>query len=234
MIMLESLSKIYNAGKASEVKALDGVSLRINEGEFVSVMGPSGCGKTTLLNMIGCMDSLGSGHYFLDGTAVQELKKRGIGPFRKKKISFVFQSYALMEAYSVFENIELPLKAVNMPRKERRRRVAEILKAMGMEALEKKLPAELSGGQQQRVAIARALIMDTPYILADEPTGNLDRKTGSEVMDLFSEIHRRGKTIILVTHDPAIAGRTERIIHMCDGRIVESTEYSSVESVCSP
>jgi len=192
MIRLENITKIYNE-KVDDTKALDDVSLKIEDGEFVSVMGASGSGKSTLLKIIGCMDSPTSGKYYLDDTEVTAASRSQVHKLRKEKIGYVFQHFALMDYYTAYENIELPLLAANVKRKER---------------------------QQQRVAIARALVTNADIILADEPTGALDQKTGHEVLELLKEINKSGKTVIIVTHDEGIAKMTDRIITISDGRIV--------------
>lgn len=219
MIRVENVTKIYDA-KVDDKKALDNVSLTINDGEFVAVMGPSGSGKSTLLNIIGCMDSVTDGHYYVDDKEITRLKKSDIHKFRKKNIGFVFQHFALMDYYTAYENIELPLIANNVKRRKRKTIIDEQLRKLNIADEKNKLPGKMSGGQQQRVAIARALVTDANIILADEPTGALDQKTGKEVMDILKDINNEGKTVILVTHDINIAKQTNRIINICDGKIV--------------
>lgn len=219
MIKLENVTKIYNI-KVDDRKALDGVSLTIEDGEFVSIMGPSGSGKSTLLNIIGCMDNLTEGRYFVDDIEISKLNKSDTHKFRKKNIGFVFQHFALMDYYSAYENIELPLLANNVKRKERKRIIEEQLKQLGIMEEKNKIPGKMSGGQQQRVAIARALVTNAGIILADEPTGALDQKTGQEVLELLKHINEQGKTVIIVTHDSNIAAKTNRIITIEDGRII--------------
>lgn len=219
MIRVENVTKIYDA-KVDDKKALDNVSLTINDGEFVAVMGPSGSGKSTLLNIIGCMDSVTDGHYYVDDKEITRLKKSDIHKFRKKNIGFVFQHFALMDYYTAYENIELPLIANNVKRRKRKTIIDEQLRKLNITDEKNKLPGKMSGGQQQRVAIARALVTDANIILADEPTGALDQKTGKEVMDILKAINNEGKTVILVTHDINIAKQTNRIINICDGKIV--------------
>ena len=223
MIQLNNVVKIYNKGTSSAVAALNGVTLTIGDGEFVSIMGPSGSGKSTLLHILGCMDTMTEGEYELDGIRVQDSKPEQLHKIRGSKISFVFQQFALMNTYTVFENVELPLLSQKVGKKERKRIVNEKLNQLGIADLSRKLPGKISGGQQQRTAIARALASGSSIILADEPTGALDQHTSQEVMDVLKEINEEGKTIIIVTHDPNIASRTKRCIQIVDGRIVEDT-----------
>ena len=211
MIRLENITKIYNE-KVDDTKALDDVSLKIEDGEFVSVMGASGSGKSTLLKIIGCMDSPTSGKYYLDDTEVTAASRSQVHKLRKEKIGYVFQHFALMDYYTAYENIELPLLAANVKRKERKRIILKQMEHLGILSERNKLPGKMSGGQQQRVAIARALVTDADIILADEPTGALDQKTGHEVLELLKEINKSGKTVIIVTHDEGIAKMTDRII----------------------
>ena len=219
MIRLDKITKIYDA-KVENKKALDEVSLTIDNGEFVAIMGPSGSGKSTLLNIIGCMDSVTDGSYYVDDIEVSRLNKLDIHRFRKKNIGFVFQNFALMDYYTAYENIELPLLANNIRRKDRKRIINEQLKKLNIVEEKDKLPKKMSGGQQQRVAIARALVTNADIILADEPTGALDQSTGQEVINILREINNQGKTVVLVTHDINIASNTNRIINICDGKII--------------
>ena len=219
MIRLENITKIYNE-KVDDTKALDDVSLKIEDGEFVAVMGASGSGKSTLLKIIGCMDTPTSGKYFLDDTEVTAASRSQVHKLRKEKIGYVFQHFALMDYYTAYENIELPLLAANVKRKERKRIILKQMEHLGILSEKNKLPGKMSGGQQQRVAIARALVTNADIILADEPTGALDQKTGHEVLELLKEINKSGKTVIIVTHDEGIAKMTDRIITISDGRIV--------------
>lgn len=216
MIQLKNIMKIYNK---NSMPALQDVSLTIEKGEAVAIMGASGSGKTTLLNIIGCMDTMDEGEYFYGEDRVHKLRGRALDEFRKKNIGFVFQQFALLKDYTVLENVELPLRAMKMNKKKRKEIVMEWLKKVGMEQYADKLPPKLSGGQQQRCAIARALVSGAPVILADEPTGALDSKTGQEIIDLLLKLKSMGKTVILVTHDEKIANQTERIIRLEDGRI---------------
>ncbi len=220
MITLKHITKTYGKGEGA-ARALQDVSLEIQEGEMISVMGASGSGKSTLLNMLGCMDQFDSGEYFYGDIEVHNLEKSKLHQFRKKHIAFVFQQFALMNQYTVYENVELPLCIQNVPKKERRKRVYEALEQMGIWELAKKMPAKISGGQQQRCAIARALSSGNELILADEPTGALDVNNGNEIMNILEQLNIQGKTVVVITHDPKIAARTQRILYMEDGRIVE-------------
>ena len=220
MIQLENISKIY---KFDDVvtEALKDVSLIIENGEFVAIMGASGSGKSTLLNIIGCMDTATSGKYTLDNEVISELNSKELSKIRNKKVTFVFQNFALMEKYTAYENIELPLVNRKVPAGERHKRVLKIAQQLGIEGQLRKLPKQMSGGQQQRIALARALVSGADIILADEPTGALDHKTGIELMEILRNLNENGKTIILVTHDPAIAGYAKRIITISDGGICQ-------------
>ena len=221
MIKLDNIVKIYGINTEKK-RALDGVSLEIADGELVSIIGPSGSGKSTLLNIIGCMDEATEGKYFLDDTEITSLSKSKIEDIRKDKIGFVFQHFALMDYYTAYENIELPLLIKNVKRAKRKKMVNEQLEAMGIEDVKNNIPAKMSGGQRQRVAIARALISGCSVLLADEPTGALDQATGREVLSLLKDINKRGTTVIIVTHDMNIAAQTDRIIEICDGKIVNN------------
>ena len=226
MIRLENISKIYDA-KIDTTKALDNVSLQINDGELVAIMGPSGSGKSTLLNILGCMDTATEGKYYVDDVEVSMLKKSQRDSFRKKNIGFVFQHFALMDYYTAYENIELPLIANNVRKSERKKIVQQQLEHLGIASQRNKLPKKMSGGQQQRVAIARALVTNVDLILADEPTGALDQKTGQEVLALLKEINSTGKTVIIVTHDEKIAADCNRVIMIQDGRIRDDKKIVS-------
>ena len=218
MIRLENVIKIYGEDYEKKI-ALNNICLEIKDGEFVAVTGPSGSGKSTLLNIIGCMDIPTKGRYYLDDTDITLKTKSQIEDIRKEKIGFVFQHFALMDYYTAYENIELPLIIKNIKRSERKRLVNEQLKLLGIEEVKDHIPSKMSGGQRQKVAIARALVSGCNILLADEPTGALDQATGREVMELLKEINKRGTTVIIVTHDINIANQTERIIEICDGKI---------------
>ena len=222
LIQLENVSKIYDAGE-NAVAALRGVDVVIAEGEFVAIVGPSGSGKSTLMHIVGCLDSPSTGRYWLDGQDVAELSARALARIRNQKIGFVFQTFNLLPRATILKNVELPLLYAGLSRGERRERALATLERVGLANRAKARPNELSGGQRQRVAIARALVNNPSLVLADEPTGNLDQKTGSEIIDIFEGLAGQ-ETIILVTHDPVIADRTERRIKIVDGRIVDSQE----------
>lgn len=219
MIKTENLQKIFRTDEL-ETWALNEVSIEINEGEFVAVMGPSGCGKSTLLNILGLLDNPTSGSYFLNGTDVSKFTENQRTSLRKGVIGFVFQSFNLIEELNVYENIELPLLYMKIPASERKKRVKEAMDRMAISHRDKHFPQQLSGGQQQRVAIARAVVANPKLILADEPTGNLDSRNGSEVMSLLTELNREGTTIVMVTHSQHDAGYAGRIINLFDGKVV--------------
>ena len=219
MITVTNLYKVFRTEEI-ETTALNGVSFDIKPGEFVAIMGPSGCGKSTLLNILGLLDNPTDGSYRLLDTEVAQLKERERTQFRKGNIGFVFQSFNLIDELNVYENIELPLKYMNIPAAERRQKVTDIMKRMAISHRAQHFPQQLSGGQQQRVAIARAVVASPKLILADEPTGNLDSKNGREVMKLLQELHADGTTIVMVTHSQRDAGSADRIINLFDGRIV--------------
>lgn len=219
MIKVNNLSKIFRTEEI-ETTALNNVSFEINEGEFVAIMGPSGCGKSTLLNILGLLDNPSEGSYQLLGQEVANLKERERTKFRKGNLGFVFQSFNLIDELNVFENVELPLKYLNISASERKQRVTAMLKRMNISHRAQHFPQQLSGGQQQRVAIARAVVSNPKLVLADEPTGNLDSKNGKEVMDLLTELNQEGTTIVMVTHSQKDASMAQRTINLFDGRIV--------------
>ena len=218
MIKLENISKVYKTN--GETKALDNVSLEIKDGEFVAIMGDSGSGKTTLLNIIGMMDKETEGKYILDDEEISSFKVSQRETVRKKKISFVFQQFALIKRYTIYENVELPLIAKGIPARKRKTMIMETLDSLGIKDIYNKFAINTSGGQQQRAAIARAIVSDSKYILADEPTGALDSGNGEEVMRLLGELHKKGKTIVMVTHNENLAKQAERIITIRDGQII--------------
>lgn len=204
-----------------QTKALNEVNLEINRGEFVAIMGPSGCGKSTLLNILGTLDSPTSGKYYFDGKEVDRMSESQLTSFRKGNIGFVFQSFNLIDALTVYENVELPLVYLNLKSSERKQKVMEVLERVNIAHRAGHYPQQLSGGQQQRVAIARAVVTDCPLILADEPTGNLDSTNGVEVMELLAELNRQGTTIVIVTHSERDAKYAHRVIHLLDGQVVD-------------
>jgi putative ABC transport system ATP-binding protein len=219
VIRTEDLVKVYNLG-GTEVRALDGVSLTIDEGEMVAVTGASGSGKSTLMNILGCLDRPDHGSYWLAGEDVSKLPKKRLAQIRNRRIGFVFQTFNLLPRMTAFENVELPLLYAGSA-KHVRDLAMDALKLVGLENRTHHEPNQLSGGQRQRVAIARAIVMNPAIILADEPTGNLDSRTGQEIMELFEQLHDQGRTIIIVTHEPSVAKRCERQVHMVDGKIVD-------------
>jgi putative ABC transport system ATP-binding protein len=222
VIRIEDLTRVYQMGEV-EVRALDGISLKIDEGEFVAVMGPSGSGKSTFMNIVGCLDRPTAGRYFLDGHDVSELDRDERAEIRNQKIGFVFQSFNLLARTSALENVELPLiySANGHGAKDRVEKARHCLEIVGLGGREDHLPSQLSGGQQQRVAIARALINDPKMILADEPTGNLDTKTSEEVMAVFQALNDEGKTVVLITHEQDISEYARRVVLFRDGKVVE-------------
>lgn len=230
MILIKDLYKIYQMGD-TQVHALDGVSLHIKPHEFVAIIGPSGSGKSTLMNMIGCLDVPTSGQYFLNGRDVSNLTDDEQAIIRNKTIGFIFQQYNLLPKLSARENVELPLIYRGVPADERRRLAMTALERVGMADRSEHMPKELSGGQQQRVSIARALAGKPPLILADEPTGALDTKTGAELMTMLKELHAEGNTIVLITHDSGIARQAKRVIRIQDGVITDDREADN-EVVC--
>ena len=218
IIRLEDIYKIYRVGN-QEVRALDGISLSVHRNEYVAVMGPSGSGKSTLMNILGCLDTLYGGHYVLNGVDVSEMEDGELADVRNREIGFVFQSFNLLPRYDALENVALPMVYAGVPAKERRKRAAVALESVALGSRMGHRPNELSGGQKQRVALARALINNPSIILADEPTGNLDTHTSIEIMRLFDEIHRKGNTVIVVTHEEDIAAYAHRIIRLRDGKV---------------
>ena len=220
LIDIKNLYKIYNEGQESEVRALDGVSLQIDRGEFVAIIGQSGSGKSTLMNILGCLDIPTYGDYHLDGTDVTELTDKQLAHIRNRQIGFIFQGYNLIPALSARENVELPLIYQGVGMGQRAARAMESLERVGMADRADHKPSEMSGGQQQRVAIARAIAAHPPIIMADEPTGALDSKTGRQVLEILHSLHEDGSTIILITHDNGIAATAERIVRLSDGHIV--------------
>jgi putative ABC transport system ATP-binding protein len=220
LIEARDITKIYQLGDV-ELKALDGVSITIDKGEFLAIMGPSGSGKSTFMNIVGCLDIPTSGQYFLEDVDVGKLTRDELAHIRNQKIGFVFQGFNLLSRTSALENVELPMLYDGIPTKERKQKALAALKIVGLEGREDHHPNQLSGGQQQRVAIARAIVNEAPIIFADEPTGNLDTRTSMEIMELFQKLNNEsGITIILVTHEADIAAYSRRVIRFLDGRLV--------------
>ena len=220
LIEIKNIYKIYNEGKESEVRALDGVTLSIDRGEFVAIIGASGSGKSTLMNILGCLDVPTYGDYILNGADVTDRTDRQLAHIRNKEIGFIFQGYILIPALTAYENVELPLIYQGISVFQRKERVMAALERVGMADRFGHRPSEMSGGQQQRVAIARAIATHPPIIMADEPTGALDSKTGKHVLEILHSLHEGGSTIILITHDNGIAATAHRIVRISDGRIV--------------
>ncbi|MDI3503856.1 MAG: putative transport system ATP-binding protein [Candidatus Cloacimonadota bacterium] len=218
IIKTNALIKDYSLGKV-KVRALSGIELSIDSGEFVAIMGPSGSGKSTLMHIIGCLDSPTEGEYYLDGDLVSELPKKALADIRNRKIGFVFQSFNLLPHLNILKNVELPLMYSGISTRQRRDKARYILDSVGLSDRLKHKPNELSGGQRQRVAIARAIVNDPFILLADEPTGNLDTQAGGDILEIFAQLHKAGHTVIMVTHDPKVAERADRIIQIQDGLI---------------
>ena len=221
MIKLTGINKIYRTEEI-ETQALENVNLEVQKGEFLSIMGPSGCGKSTLLNIMGLLDSPTSGTIEINGTRTKNMGDKELAAFRNQTLGFVFQSFNLIDELNVYENIELPLLYMGIPKEERKQRVEEAMKRMDIAHRVKHFPQQLSGGQQQRVAIARAVVANPKIILADEPTGNLDSKNGKEVMDLLTQLNKEGTTVVMVTHSQHDAGYATRVINLFDGEVVNT------------
>jgi len=230
LITIRNLHKIYRMG-AVEVRALDGLDLEVEAGEYLAIMGPSGSGKSTLMNLIGCLDTPTSGEYILNNQRVSDLDDGELASIRNHEIGFVFQTFNLLARATALANVELPLIYARVPAKERHRRAREVLERVGLGDRIKHQPNELSGGQQGRVAVARALINDPSILLADEPTGNLDSKTSAEIMELFDELNTAGNTLIVVTHEADIAAHARRVVRMLDGKVVADERTSGREAV---
>ncbi len=232
MLSMQNISKVYRTGLV-ETHALREFSLNVEEGEFISVTGPSGSGKTTFLNIAGLLESFTAGRYELDGRDVSSLSDSESSKVRNEKIGFVFQSFNLIPDLSLFDNVDVPLRYRGFNSAERKRRIEKVLETVGLASRMKHLPSQLSGGQQQRVAIARALAGEPRFLLADEPTGNLDSHMAMSVMELISEINRNGTTIIMVTHDPALAEMASRNVHILDGRVSNGHEQPQLAEVAT-
>jgi putative ABC transport system ATP-binding protein len=227
-MVLHDVTKVYSMG-GTEVRVLNGVDLQIERGEFIAILGPSGSGKSTLMHILGCLDSPTAGTYHLEDLAVQDLSRNELAEIRNRKIGFVFQSFHLLPRATAAENVELPMVFGAVRAAERSARAEYVLEQVGLKHRARHLPNELSGGERQRVAIARALVNKPSILLADEPTGNLDSHSGTEILSLFEELHAEGRTVILVTHDETIACRAHRVIRILDGRIEErSSENCSL------
>lgn len=220
IIAMHGIRKVYDTG-AVKVEALKGIDLKVEPGEFVAIVGPSGSGKSTLLNLVGCLDTPSDGSYRLHGEEVAELDVDELADIRNRKVGFIFQNFNLLPQITAFENVEMPLLFKGVPSRERHERVEELFTQVGLADRMKHKPTELSGGQMQRVAIARALACEPALVLADEPTGNLDTASGKDIMSLFEDLAAKGNTMVLITHDNALARRTRRIVKIQDGRIVE-------------
>ncbi len=228
MLKIKNLSKVFRSDEVETI-ALNDVTLEINQGEFVAIMGPSGCGKTTLLNILGLIDVATSGKFYFLNEDVTNLKERSRAKIRKGKIGFIFQNFNLIEELTVFENVELPLIYMGLPTKERKKKVLEALENVQITHRHRHFPVQLSGGQQQRVAIARAVVANPSLILADEPTGNLDSAHGEEVMQLLSELNKKGTTIVMVTHSQRDADYSRRLIRLFDGKVIHENVGAGFE-----
>ena len=229
LIQLIGATKIYHPGE-NEVRALDGVDLSIGQGEFVAIVGQSGSGKSTLMNLLGCLDAVSAGSYLIDGIDVAALDDDSLSEIRNRRIGFIFQGFNLIPSLTALENVELPLRYRGLRREERRRLALDALARVNLDHRAAHRPSELSGGQQQRVAIARAIAARPPIVLADEPTGNLDKASGSQVIQVLTDLWQEGRTVVLITHDPLIAQIAHRVITISDGRVISDRKASSVSS----
>jgi len=225
IIRTENIVKDYILGKI-KVRALNGIDLQIQKSEFVAIMGPSGSGKSTLMHIIGCLDRATEGTYYLDDVLVSKMPQSSLAAIRNRKIGFVFQSFNLLPHLNILKNVELPLMYGGLSHRKRLARAKEVLQSVGLGDRLKHKPGELSGGERQRVAIARAIVNDPSILLADEPTGNLDSQSGGDILEIFGDLHSQGNTVIMVTHDQAIASRAQRIIKIIDGKIVDGNSDS--------
>jgi len=226
VILMQGITKVYDTGKI-KVEAIRGVDLCVQQGEFVAITGPSGSGKSTLMNLIGCLDTPTAGNYLLSGENVAGLSREALAAIRNRRVGFIFQNFNLLPQISAWENVELPMLFGGWSRKKRKQRVGELLERVGLADRMLHKPTELSGGQMQRVAIARALAMDPDIILADEPTGNLDSSSGGDIMELFEELWKQGRTVLVISHDPALARRAQRQIEIRDGLIRSDGELAA-------
>lgn len=223
ILLMQDICKSYYMGE-EELEVLHNVNLRINSGEFISILGPSGSGKSTMMNIIGCLDVPTSGNYILSGNDIAQLDENALAKVRNKEVGFIFQSFQLLPRMTALENVELPLIYSGLPAAQRKTRAMQVLEQVGLSDKMRNLPNQLSGGQQQRVAIARALVTEPTILLADEPTGALDQKTGAQVVELFEELNNSGKTIIMITHDTNIAKHAKRVVHILDGYLSEESQ----------
>jgi putative ABC transport system ATP-binding protein len=230
LIDIRDVTKTYEMGAETIVHALDGVSLAIEAGDYVAIMGPSGSGKSTLMNLIGCLDTPSTGSYVLKGREISSMNDDELAQIRNKEIGFIFQTFNLLPRADAVQNVELPLVYSGLPRKERKARAEKALDAVGLGARKHHRPNEMSGGQRQRVAIARALVNEPSILLADEPTGNLDSKTGEEILALMDDLHRGGNTIILVTHEDDLAQHAARVVRLRDGKIISDVRNAAVQA----
>ena len=228
LIRLDNVYKIYGEGRENQVNALDGVTLEINQGEFVAIIGTSGSGKSTMMNILGCLDVPTRGEYYLDGIPISQRGRRELELIRSRKIAFIFQGYNLIPSLSIWQNVALPMLYQKVPLAQRKARAMEALERVEIAAKADYRPGQLSGGQQQRVAIARAIAAQSPVLMADEPTGALDSKTGAQVLALMREMNRTGTTVILITHDNGIAAQADRTVRVKDGKIVHDSLWDGV------
>ena len=228
LIRLDNVYKIYGEGRENQVNALDGVTLEINQGEFVAIIGTSGSGKSTMMNILGCLDVPTRGEYYLDGTPIRERTQRELSEIRSRQIAFIFQGYNLIPSLNVWQNVALPMLYQGVKLEERRSRAMEALEKVEILSKAESRPTQLSGGQQQRVAIARAIATRSPVLMADEPTGALDSKTGAQVLELMRRLNNEGTTVILITHDNGIAAQPSRTVRVKDGKIVHDSLWDGV------
>ena len=228
LIRLDNVYKIYGEGQENQVNALDGVTLEIEQGEFVAIIGTSGSGKSTMMNILGCLDVPTAGEYYLDGIPIRERGRRELELIRSRKIAFIFQGYNLIPSLNVWQNVALPMLYQKIPLAQRKERALEALERVEIAAKADYRPGQLSGGQQQRVAIARAIAAHSPILMADEPTGALDSKTGAQVLDLMKQMNQNGTTVILITHDNGIAAQAHRTVRVMDGKIVHDSLWDGV------
>jgi putative ABC transport system ATP-binding protein len=229
VIDVRDVERVYRLGEDAEVRALAGVSLRIEHGELVAIMGSSGSGKSTLMHILGCLDAPTAGRYLLDGVDVRDIPEDDLADLRNRKIGFVFQSFNLVARTTALANVELPLAYAGLGRRERRARAVAALAAVGMEDRQHHLPSELSGGQQQRAAVARAIVTDPAIVLADEPTGNLDSHSTEEILTVFSRLNAEGRTVVLITHESDVAARARRVVRLSDGLVLSDERAGARE-----